>query len=624
MINFQNNLFYFAMCLALISSTLSDDNPMVWKSVLAGRNFTPRECTMCRFSIGLASYALKTRRGAEQVSQIASNFCVLANIESPLVCSNISKIFEQEIVKVISYGVVTPNQICGLLSNNTCGSFHNPLSDWRVSLNNSYSFDTAELARIGANKNRLTNNSQPYKVIHISDPHVDLEYLEGSVADCNEPICCQASSSASNTSSLKAGRWGFDRCDVPMRTFESALKEIRRIVDSTDDVLYIIWTGDLQPHDVWKQDTSKAIRTYHAIFRKIFDYLPDTKIYPTLGNHEMVPVDSFSPSNLLTIAREDSPEWLYKALHTYWSRWLPNDTARTITKDGFYSVEVRKGLRLISLNTNFCHNKNFWLYINSTDPGNQLKWLIHELQVSELAHESVHIIGHIPPGCGDCFKVWSRNFNNIIRRFSKTVTAQFYGHTHMDEFEIFYDKLPGENEIADPRPISVAFIGPSITSVSGNNPSFRVYTIDPDKNYASIDYKTFFMNLTEANQLSDQQEPSWISSKSFTDQFEILDTSPESLHNLVLNLTSELDRLDLSSNMNNRPIEMLEVLKNNSNKHPSKLYELYRLHHTYSDSFSQNNYRNLTNDSRRKFLCSFITSQSHDNSTCAHFIQVKV
>ena len=41
----------------------------------------------------------------------------------------------------------------------------------------------------------------------------------------------------------------------------------------------------------------------------------------------------------------------------------------------------------------------------------------------------------------DCVKVWSRNFNQIINRYEHTVTAQFYGHTHVDEFEIFYREL---------------------------------------------------------------------------------------------------------------------------------------------------------------------------------------
>lgn len=49
------------------------------------------------------------------------------------------------------------------------------------------------------------------------------------------------------------------------------------------------------------------------------------------------------------------------------------------------------------------------------------------------------IIGHIAPGSSDCMKTWSKNFYNIINRYEDTVVALFYGHSHADEFELFYD-----------------------------------------------------------------------------------------------------------------------------------------------------------------------------------------
>lgn len=80
-----------------------------------------------------------------------------------------------------------------------------------------------------------------------------------------------------------------------------------------------------------------------------------------------------------------------------------------------------------------------WLLLNSTDPATELQWLIYELQSAEFSGEKVHIIGHIPPGHSDCLKVWSRNYYAIINRYESTITAQFFGHTHFDEFEVFYD-----------------------------------------------------------------------------------------------------------------------------------------------------------------------------------------
>lgn len=77
--------------------------------------------------------------------------------------------------------------------------------------------------------------------------------------------------------------------------------------------------------------------------------------------------------------------------------------------------------------------------MNSTDPATELQWLIYELQTAEFSGEKVHIIGHIPPGHSDCLKIWSRNYYAIVNRYEATITAQFFGHTHFDEFEVFYD-----------------------------------------------------------------------------------------------------------------------------------------------------------------------------------------
>lgn len=58
-------------------------------------------------------------------------------------------------------------------------------------------------------------------------------------------------------------------------------------------------------------------------------------------------------------------------------------------RGGFYTAEVQPGLRVVSLNMNFCARENYWLMVNSTDPADQLQWLIHILQESENKGEKV-------------------------------------------------------------------------------------------------------------------------------------------------------------------------------------------------------------------------------------------
>lgn len=52
----------------------------------------------------------------------------------------------------------------------------------------------------------------------------------------------------------------------------------------------------------------------------------------------------------------------------------------------------------------------------------------------------------------------------LSSRYESTITGQFFGHTHMDEFEMFFD------ETDKTRPVGVAFIAPSVTTYVDLNP----------------------------------------------------------------------------------------------------------------------------------------------------------
>lgn len=49
-------------------------------------------------------------------------------------------------------------------------------------------------------------------------------------------------------------------------------------------------------------------------------------------------------------------------------------------------------------------------------------------------------------------------------RYESTITGQFFGHTHFDEFQLFYD------EETLTRAVSVAYIAPSVTTFINLNP----------------------------------------------------------------------------------------------------------------------------------------------------------
>lgn len=51
--------------------------------------------------------------------------------------------------------------------------------------------------------------------------------VTGANAECNEPLCCRASSGPAMTPGGGAGRWGdYRKCDTPKRTIDHMLKHI--------------------------------------------------------------------------------------------------------------------------------------------------------------------------------------------------------------------------------------------------------------------------------------------------------------------------------------------------------------------------------------------------------------
>ncbi len=84
------------------------------------------------------------------------------------------------------------------------------------------------------------------------------------------------------------------------------------------------------------------------------------------------PCNLFPPPSIKT----DNISWLYDTLADSWIKLgLPADTRDSIQSGAFYTTLIRPGLRVISLNMNYCSRENFWLLINTTDPLGQLQWV---------------------------------------------------------------------------------------------------------------------------------------------------------------------------------------------------------------------------------------------------------
>lgn len=55
----------------------------------------------------------------------------------------------------------------------------------------------------------------------------------------------------------------------------------------------MIWTGDLVPHDVWKQSNENNMNIIEDTIKLVSEKLTGIQIFPAIGNHERAPVNRY-------------------------------------------------------------------------------------------------------------------------------------------------------------------------------------------------------------------------------------------------------------------------------------------------------------------------------------------
>ncbi|KAK3858597.1 hypothetical protein Pcinc_035220, partial [Petrolisthes cinctipes] len=375
------------------------------------------------------------------------------------------------------------------------------------------------------------------KVLQLADTHYDPLYLPGSNAACPEELCCREESGVVATPEDEAWYWGdYRHCGTPYWLLQDMLTHARA---THPDIDYVIWTGDLVPHNMWSTSKDWNLFVVREMNQLIQSFFPDIPVFPVVGNHEMSPLDQFpDPDDEDNEALGDmSADWLYAELAQQWSHLLPDLDNSTVNKAAYYSVLIKPGFRLISFNTMFGYSANVWLVENSQDPGGELAWLEEELYRAEGAGELVHLLGHVPPGTAASERTWSKEFSRIIERYENTVRAQFYGHTHYDEFEIFHDNTG--------RPCGVAYISPSQTPWFDLNPAYRIYYIDGDRQDTTrlvLDHETYITNLTEAHETGSTR---WFLSYGAREKYQMASLTPEAWQELVERMAQDRTLFDI-------------------------------------------------------------------------------
>uniref|UniRef100_A0A8C3D3T0 Sphingomyelin phosphodiesterase n=1 Tax=Corvus moneduloides TaxID=1196302 RepID=A0A8C3D3T0_CORMO len=394
-------------------------------------------CPACRLLFGALDLALQLEPNVARVGRVASRLCQELRLARPPVCRQAVQLFQGDVVAAWARSVLRPPEACGLLLGPRCGHW-DILGAWNLSLPATPKPPVRPPAP-------PPPGAPTARILFLTDLHWDRQYVPGSAAACPDPLCCRG---APRDGPGTAGFWGtYSKCDLPLHTIDALLAH----GNGTSGFAAAYWTGDILRTTCGSRAAGPAAGTAHR---------DGPAARPPGGA---------------------SAAWLYDAMAEAWQHWLPPAALHTLRAGGFYTAQIWPGLRLVSLNMNFCSQANFWLLINATDPAGQLQWLMGVLADAEHDGEKVHIIGHIPPA--HCLRSWSWNYYRIVNRsvFEGTIAAQFFGTRTWTS-------------------LSSTPIPPALTVPPAAG--YRVYEVAgsyPGSSHAVLDHETFILNLTEAN-----------------------------------------------------------------------------------------------------------------------------
>lgn len=71
-----------------------------------------------------------------------------------------------------------------MILGETCGEIENPLHEWNVT------FPPIPKPPVKI-QNLPKEGGKVFKILQITDTHYDPHYEEGSIANCQEPLCCR-------------------------------------------------------------------------------------------------------------------------------------------------------------------------------------------------------------------------------------------------------------------------------------------------------------------------------------------------------------------------------------------------------------------------------------------------
>ncbi|ESL05203.1 hypothetical protein TRSC58_06584 [Trypanosoma rangeli SC58] len=278
---------------------------------------------------------------------------------------------------------------------------------------------------------------------------------------------------------------GFGRCGVssPPLSPPGCESSPKLVASLSKDIAagasaYTFMAGDAQRH-AFSVQTHHINDTFGYVIEKLAEASRPTahKDAPTvvvaMGNNDMVPDYYFDVANSTSKILQEELTLMQE--HGV----LTAEEANQSERCAYYLRVVSSTLRVIVLHSLvWCHELHPSIPDTEADPCGQFQFLTTELANAQKANAKVIILSHIPPYINlwkllgtESFTtvaenmfwkpMYQRRFNQLMKKYSGTVTVQLYGHTHLFSFQALTGGVP-------------SFIIPATTPLYKNLPSYFI------------------------------------------------------------------------------------------------------------------------------------------------------
>ena len=393
-------------------------------------------------------------------------------------------------------------------------------------------------------------SNETFKVLHISDFHLEYDYVVGGEANCTNSMCCTPYSVAApdsissdiskiddlysalfegsfydaegnyhkgekitalNNISVPATSFGNYECDAPELLINSSLHSIGKFQKENNLTFdFTIFTGDLVDHDETKRiNLDMSVYEETQVFKDIKATLGNLSVYPVLGNHDTFPYGQMAPQKSGFHTKFD---WNVDLMTDMWLDygWIDLDQQQ-VAKTHYAGFSVDRGaLKIINFNSNAWYRSNQYAYINTEDDLDAFgifEFVVGELLEAEKNDQKVWLVFHVPLS-NTVLPTAAKLFSEMVERFSpNTITGIFNGHTHRDEFNVLYKNNNGTVESKQEEDaVNIAWITQAVTPWVENNPAWRYYEIDTNTFQVMNSYN-YYTKLNET--FASEDEPVW-------------------------------------------------------------------------------------------------------------------